>query len=111
MRALRLAFATLVFVLLMLSGSRHAHAYPQWQFASGASRCDQCHFAPAGGGLINGFGRDAAGEDLSTLGGDGGLLHGYARLPAWVALGGDLRGALASQDVQDPNGTTTAVFP
>jgi hypothetical protein len=107
MRALwiALAFATLSV------GARSARAYPQWQFSTGASRCDQCHFAPAGGGLINSYGRDAAGEELATFGGDGALLHGYAKLPAPFALGGDLRGALATQDVGDLDGTKTAVFP
>jgi hypothetical protein len=103
--------ASFLFLLVALTVARRAHAYPQWQFSSGATRCDQCHFAPAGGGLINAFGRDAVGEDLSTFGGNGDLLHGAARLPAWVALGGDLRGAFASNDVGDLNGTSTAVFP
>jgi hypothetical protein len=110
----RLPCRAVAFVLPLLTvagAARSAHAYPQWQFSAGASRCDQCHFAPAGGGLVNGFGRDAAGEELATFGGDGALLHGVAKLPSWVALGGDLRGAVASQDVQDLNGTSTAVFP
>jgi hypothetical protein len=91
--------------------ARTAHAYPQWQFTTGADRCDECHFAPAGGGLINSFGRDVAGDELSSFGGNGALLHGYAKTPGWVALGGDVRGAMASQDVQDPNGTSFGVFP
>ncbi|MBC8132926.1 MAG: hypothetical protein H7X95_08085, partial [Deltaproteobacteria bacterium] len=81
-------------------------AYPQWQFTSGAIRCNQCHYSPAGGGLLTSYGRDAAGEDLSTFGGNGGLLHGLPRIPSWLALGGDLRGALLARDVQDPNGAT-----
>jgi hypothetical protein len=107
----RQLWAALAFVALTGGATRAAHAYPQWQFTAGTTRCDQCHFAPAGGGLVNSFGRDAAGEELATFGGNGSLLHGAATLPAWLALGGDLRGALASQDVQDLNGTKTAVFP
>jgi hypothetical protein len=87
-----------------------AHAYPQWQLSHEA-RCDECHFAPAGGGLINAFGRDFVGEELSTFGGNGAVFHGGLTLPAWLALGAELRGALASQDVADLNGTSTAVFP
>jgi hypothetical protein len=57
------------------------------------------------------MGRDAAGEDLSTFAGDGDLLHGAVRLPSRLALGGDIRGAFVSNDVQDPSGTATAFFP
>jgi hypothetical protein len=95
----------------VLGWSRAAEAYPQWQFSSEASRCDQCHYAPAGGGLINGFARDFVGEDLSTFGGNGQLLHGLASPPPWLALGGELRGAFASEDVADVKGVTNAVFP
>ena len=87
-----------------------AHAYPQWQLSQEA-RCDECHFAPAGGGLINAFGRDFVGEELSTFGGNGQVFHGAAQLPPWLALGAELRGAFASEDVGDLNGTSTAVFP
>jgi hypothetical protein len=95
----------------LLLGARRAEAYPQWQLSTGNAHCSQCHYAPAGGGLINSFGRDAAGDELSTFGGNGALLHGAATLPAWLALGGDLRGAYAQRDVQDPDGPTDAFFP
>jgi hypothetical protein len=95
--------------LLALPGV--ARAYPQWQFTSGSTRCNVCHFAPAGGGLHNAHGRDATGDELSTLSGNGDLLHGTMPLPSWLALGGDLRGAYATRDVQDPNGPTSAFFP
>ncbi|HEY4184386.1 MAG TPA: hypothetical protein VGP07_04920 [Polyangia bacterium] len=88
-----------------------AEAFPQWQFSSGAARCDQCHFSPAGGGLLTGYGQDAAGEELSTFGGNGAFLHGAATLPAWAALGGDVRGAFVAEDVQDPSGAKVAAFP
>src|SRR3954469_9875180 len=78
-----------------------AEAYPQWQLSSGAARCNTCHFAPAGGGLPTTYGRDAVGEELSTFSGDGSLLHGTATVPTWLAVGGDLRGAVVAQGVQD----------
>jgi hypothetical protein len=88
-----------------------ARAYPQWQLSTGATRCNQCHFAPAGGGPINSYGRDAVGEQLSTFGGNGAFLHGAVSLPTWLALGGDFRGAFVDNDVQDPGGAQIAVFP
>jgi hypothetical protein len=88
-----------------------ALAYPQWQLSTGNERCNQCHYDPAGGGLLTSYGRDAAGEELSTFGGDGALLHGLGTLPPWLALGGDLRGAFVAQGVQDPSGPTVAAFP
>jgi hypothetical protein len=96
---------------LVLLGEAPAWAYPQWQLSTGAVRCNQCHYAPAGGGLLTSYGRDAAGEQLSTFGGDGAFLHGAVRLPSWLSIGGDLRGAFVDNDVQDPNGATVAVFP
>lgn len=111
MRA-RVAIVAVAFgVLAWGGGARRALAYPQWQFSSDASRCDQCHYAPAGGGLITSFARDAVGEELSTFGGNGALLHGLATPPSWLALGADLRGAFASEDVADETGTKNAVFP
>ncbi|HVY40460.1 MAG TPA: hypothetical protein VHM31_21125 [Polyangia bacterium] len=96
--------------LALLARPREAHGYPQWQLSTGAGRCNQCHYAPAGGGLINSYGRDATG-DLSTFGGDGAFLHGAVTLPSWLAIGGDFRGGFVDQDVQDPSGNTVAVFP
>lgn len=88
-----------------------ARAFPQWQFSSGAARCDQCHFAPAGGGLLTGYGQDAAGEELAMFGGNGAFLHGAQSLPRWADLGGDFRGAFVAEDVQDPSGAKVAAFP
>jgi hypothetical protein len=107
-RAASFAVAVAAWVLLHHS---QAQAYPQWQLSTGNTHCSQCHYAPAGGGLINSYGRDTAGEDLSTFGGNGAFLHGAAPLPTWLALGGDLRGAYAHRDVQDPDGPTDAFFP
>jgi hypothetical protein len=101
----------LAFLLVAGLAPKAAHAYPQWQFSSGTSRCNQCHFAPAGGSLITNYARDAVGEDLSTLQGNGGFLHGAVELPAWLALGLDLRGAFLRQDNGSPDGPLTAIFP
>jgi hypothetical protein len=96
---------------LVLLGEAPAQAYPQWQLSTGAVRCNQCHYAPAGGGLLTGYGRDAVGEQLSTFGGNGEFLHGAEKLPSWLALGADLRAGFVDNDVQDPSGPTVAVFP
>jgi hypothetical protein len=96
---------------LMTAASSSASAYPQWQFSSGVARCNVCHFSPSGGGLANTYGRDANGEDLSTFSGEGAFLYGVIELPSWLALGADLRGAYAANDVGQPNGVAQAVFP
>jgi hypothetical protein len=95
----------------LAAGESTAWAYPQWQLTSGATRCNQCHYAPGGGGLINGYGRDAAGDELSLVESNGAFLHGVVRLPSWLAIGGDFRGAFVANDVQDPSGTALAIFP
>jgi len=110
MTARRSVMALLAFAAGLLA-ARSAQAFPQWQFSAGAPRCDQCHFAPAGGGLLTGYGQDAAGEELATFGGTGALLHGAVKLPAALGVGGDFRGAFVAEDVQDPAGTKLAVFP
>ena len=97
--------------LLVLAPAGTAHAYPQWQFSSGTSRCSQCHYSPAGGGLINGYGRDAAGEDLSTWEGDGAFLHGAVDLPKSVAIGFDARYAVMNHDVGEKEGAKILHFP
>jgi hypothetical protein len=110
-RALGVAAVLAAVLAFLLVTSREAHAYPQWQLTSGTVRCNQCHYAPAGGGLITSFGRDAAGEQLSTFGGNGAFLHGAVSPPSWLAIGADLRGAFVYNDVQDPDGPAVAVFP
>ena len=103
------AAGALLAVFSVMEGT--AEAYPQWQLSSGSARCNECHYAPAGGGLITNYGRDAIGTELSTFEGDGALLHGKVSPPSWLSLGGDLRGAFVANGVQDPNGTTVAAFP
>jgi hypothetical protein len=110
MRRLRWSLTPLLLVLLSL-GARRASAYPQWQFSSGVARCNVCHFSPGGGGLPTVYGRDADGEELSTWEGEGTFLNGAVKMPSWLAIGADLRGAFAAQDVADPSGSNQAFFP
>ena len=98
-------------LLAALLPARGALAYPQFQLsADGAQRCNQCHFSPSGGTLINGYGRSQTGDTLAA-GGNGGLLHGKLTLPEWLALGGDLRGAFVASDVGETEGPQVALFP
>src|SRR5262245_55528529 len=103
------ASAALLFVTAATEGS--ALAYPQWQLSTGSARCNECHYAPAGGGLITSYGRDAIGSELSTFEGNGAFLHGKVSPPSWLAVGADLRGAFVANGVQDPDGAAVAAFP
>src|SRR4029453_2911043 len=94
LRGLLALVAGLTVLAFLIEG--RAQAYPMWQLSTGAARCNQCHYAPGGGGLLTSYGRDAVGEDLSTFGGDGAFLHGAVTLPGWLAIGGDLRGAFVA---------------
>ena len=96
----RLVFCAFVglFVYVALAGK--ATAYPQFQFSSGTTRCSQCHYSPAGGGLITSWGRDESGDTLS-FGGDGAFLNGAWTPPSSLALGADLRLAATSLDSAD----------
>jgi hypothetical protein len=87
-----------------------ASAYPQFQLSTGATRCNQCHFAPAGGGLINNYGRDEAGDTISA-GGNGRFLHGLWEPPSWLALGADFRVAGLISDEGEALGADTEAFP
>src|SRR3954465_8855310 len=86
----RIFLATFATLVLSAALADRAEAYPQFQFSSGTTRCSQCHFSPAGGGLITAWGRDESGDTIS-LGGDGAFLHGAWSPPSWLALGADLR--------------------
>jgi len=80
-------------VVALLGVTGRADAYPQFQLSMGPDRCSACHFSPAGGGLLNDYGRDEAGSTISR-GGDGRFLHGAWTPPSWLQLGVDTRGAL-----------------
>ncbi|HVV49310.1 MAG TPA: hypothetical protein VHO06_06615 [Polyangia bacterium] len=107
----RLLFCSLAAALLLVASGRRAAAYPQFQFSSGTTRCSQCHFDPAGGGLITSWGRDEAGDTIS-LGGDGAFLHGLWQPPSWLALGADVRVAAPLVNASGgPESPQVAVFP
>lgn len=95
-----------IVIVIALAGS--AHAYPQFQLTFGADRCVTCHYSPAGGGLINDYGRDEAGSTISR-GGDGRFAHGAWAPPSWLQLGVDLRG-VALAKLREPD-TDPAIFP
>lgn len=82
-------------VVLVLAMAGHAEAYPQFLLAQ-ESACSACHLSPAGGGLLNDYGRDEAGSTISR-GGDGRLLHGAWTPPGWFAIGGDFRFAFVGK--------------
>ncbi|MGE0869766.1 MAG: hypothetical protein AB7P03_14470 [Kofleriaceae bacterium] len=105
---MRVAVLIIIAVIVVARAPRRAEAYPEWQFSTGATRCSECHFSPAGGGLINDYGRDEAGSTIAG-GGDGRFLHGAVELPGWMALGGDVR--LAGMAKQVRGGNEGAVFP
>jgi hypothetical protein len=86
----RLLLCALAAGLFILGFAGRASAYPQFQLSSGTTRCSQCHFDPAGGGLITAWGRDESADTISR-GGDGAFLHGAWTPPSWVALGADVR--------------------
>ncbi len=83
----------LVCVVALLGITGRAEAYPQFQLSTGTDRCSSCHISPAGGGLLNDYGREEAGSTISR-GGDGRFLHGLWTPPSWLQLGADTRGAL-----------------
>ncbi len=110
MRAPMLAVLAVLAVSAFLAGNGRAWAYPQFQLATGASRCNQCHYAPAGGGLINNYGREESADTIS-MGGNGGFLHGAWDPPKWLELGGDIRLAGVVNNVGATEGAEVAVFP
>jgi hypothetical protein len=97
-------------LLVLAAAAGSARAYPQFQLSSGASRCSTCHFSPVGGGLINAYGREEAGDTISS-GGDGRFLHGVWEPPPWLALGGDFRGAALVDNVGATDSPEYEIFP
>jgi hypothetical protein len=100
----------IVVALVVLLAASRAHAYPHYQWTSGSPQCAQCHIAPAGGGLLTQWGQEE-GADTIALGGDGHFLHGLVELPAWLAIGGDVRVAALANDTGSDEGTELAAFP
>jgi hypothetical protein len=110
-RTLPLALIGGIAALIVVGFSAPAFAYPQFQFSSGTTRCSQCHYSPAGGGLITSWGRDESADTLSTFGGNGGFLHGAWTPPSWVALGADVRVAGLRNDDGGSQAPQSAWFP
>jgi hypothetical protein len=99
-----------VFALCCVLAWMPAAAFPRLQISSGTVTCAACHHAPAGGGLLNDFGRDQS-TDASTFGGEGAFLHGAVKLPRWLQLGGDLRLAGLANDPGGTEGPRLSAFP
>jgi hypothetical protein len=51
------------------------------------------------------------GADTIARGGDGRFLHGAIELPAWLAIGGDVRVAALANETGSSEGTELAAFP
>jgi hypothetical protein len=93
------ALAVALGLLLLLAPAR-ASAYP-WMIRHGYAACTPCHTDPSGAGPLTEYGR-AVGDTVLTApfgkpsddSAKAGFLFGAVRPPAWLALGGDLRGAL-----------------
>lgn len=106
----RLLFCALMAGLSLAALGGRASAYPQFQFSSGTTRCSQCHYSPAGGGLITSWGRDESGDTISR-GGDGAFLHGLWEPPSSLALGADIRLAALVNGSGGPESPQVAFFP
>ena len=100
---MRLIIAAAALTAIVAAGGR-ADAYPQFQLSTETARCNLCHIAPAGGGLLNSWGRDEASDTISR-GGDGSFLHGTWDPPKWLFLGGDFRlvTGVKETDAADPD--------
>jgi hypothetical protein len=97
-------------VLAFVCSASAAHAYPQFQLSTGATRCNVCHVSPAGGGILTSYGREEAADTISA-GGDGRFLHGLWTPPKWLSLGGDFRVAGIVNDVGATEGVEMTAFP
>jgi hypothetical protein len=104
-RALAGVGVVAVFAVLGALAGR-AEAYPQFQLSRDQT-CTGCHVSPAGGGLLNENGLTTA-ETISQWGTPAGFFYDKFPTPAWLMLGGDLRGA--SGYVQSPE-KLVASFP
>lgn len=95
--ALRLLLASLA--LLLLIAPARASAYP-WMIRHHYAACSPCHADPSGGGPLTIYGQLIGNSLLSTVSGSGdddansSALFGLLKTPGWLALGGDVRGAL-----------------
>ena len=84
---MKASIVIVVGVLALASG--RAEAYPQFQMSFDQT-CSGCHISPAGGGLLTENGMNTA-ETISAWGTNPEFLNGAFDMPAWLALGGDVR--------------------
>jgi hypothetical protein len=110
---LKLAAAAALAVTLALGAlAGDAAAYPQWQLSTGNTRCNLCHIAPAGGGLLNEYGRGEASDTISQFrGGSPDWMYGVYEEPDWMKLGVDLRVAGLVKDWGEDQDPRVHVFP
>lgn len=109
MQLRRLALAVAVILLAVMAAGGDALAYPQFQLSTGNGRCNMCHISPAGGGLINSYGRVESSATISQFGtdgeglGNGDFMYGLYEEPEWMQLGLDFRAMfLARERAADP---------
>lgn len=100
---MRLALLALAAVAA-LAGA--AEAYPQFQLSRDKT-CTGCHISPAGGTLLTENGESTA-ESIAKIDHPGAFMYGKVPLPAWLVLGGDLRGSAGY--IQTPE-KVLAAFP
>jgi hypothetical protein len=93
-------------VLVVALAGHRAAAYPQYQLGREPT-CSGCHLSPSGGGLLHENGLAVA-EAMSQFGTAPEVMYGTLPLPGWLALGGDLRGAVGY--FRTPDSTVTG-FP
>jgi hypothetical protein len=108
-------------VVATLGMASKAAAYPHFQLSTGSERCSSCHYSPAGGGLLNGYGRYESGETVSrenfpwasgpAADDDIKFLHGLVDLPGWIDFGGDFRGAVLTNKVSGDTDREWLVIP
>jgi hypothetical protein len=85
-----------------------ASAYPQFQLSRDQT-CTGCHISPAGGSLLNENGMNTA-EAISQFGTSADPFYGKVKLPTWLTLGGDARGAIGYfRTGADPTNTTSSL--
>ena len=80
-----------IVIAVVLAAAGTASAYPQFQLSKDQT-CTDCHISPAGGSLLNENGQTVA-ETVSQWGTDPAFANGLVKLPDWVAISGDFRGA------------------
>lgn len=91
----------LIFFLGVLT-TTNAFAFPE-MIRHHYVNCTACHFSPAGGGLLNPYGRTISFDVLSTWGGEKEARPFYGavdseKLNQWLQLGGDVRAVQVHQE-------------